>query len=47
MPKAKPKGQKLTLDFVAKHLSDEGKAYEFVERQVMLGRTGYEGRGGG
>src|SRR5437764_9139568 len=33
MPKAKPKGQKLTLDFVAKHLSDEGKAYEFVERQ--------------
>jgi transposase-like protein len=32
VPKAKPRGQKLTLDYVAKHLSDEGKAYEFVER---------------
>ena len=33
MPKAKPKGQKITLSYIAKHCSDEGAAYEFVERQ--------------
>jgi transposase-like protein len=32
MPKAKPKGQKLTLDYIARHFSDEDQAYRFVER---------------
>lgn len=31
MPKAHPKGQKITLDYIAKHLSDEDAAYRFVE----------------
>jgi transposase-like protein len=31
MPAAKPKGFKLTLDYVAKHLSDEATAYGFIE----------------
>jgi transposase-like protein len=33
VPKAKPKGQKLTLDYIARHFSDEDAAYRFVERQ--------------
>jgi transposase-like protein len=31
MPKAAPKGQKLTLDYIAKHLSDDDAAYRFLE----------------
>ena len=31
MPAANPKDQKITLSHLAKHYSDEGKAYEFLE----------------
>src|SRR5215212_1929066 len=31
MPKAHPKGQKITLDYIARHFSDEDKAYRFIE----------------
>ncbi len=33
MPKAHPKDEKITLSHLAKHYSDEGAAYEFLERQ--------------
>ena len=32
MPKAHPKGQKLTLDYIARHFSDENEAYHFLEK---------------
>lgn len=31
MPKARPKGQKLTLDYIARHFQDENEAYLFLE----------------
>jgi transposase-like protein len=31
MPKAHPKGQKITLDYIARHFSDEDRAYQFIE----------------
>lgn len=32
MPKAHPKGQKITLDYIARNFSDENEAYLFLER---------------
>ena len=31
MPKAHPKGQKITLDYIARNFSDENEAYLFIE----------------
>lgn len=33
MPKSAPKGQKITLDYIARHFADEGEAYKFLEAQ--------------
>lgn len=32
MPKAAPKGEEITLDYIARHFSDEDQAYQFLER---------------
>jgi transposase-like protein len=32
MPKAHPKGEKITLDYIARHFSDENEAYLFLEK---------------
>jgi transposase-like protein len=32
MPKAAPKGQKITLDYIARHFQDENEAYLFLEK---------------